>query len=101
MKSPAHRLYPMHPGELLRERYLVALNISVSELATHLHLPAKELEDVVNQRRPVSADMAARLARYFGGDAHTWLMVQADYDLKTLPNRDAIERDIEPLFPPT
>jgi plasmid maintenance system antidote protein VapI len=48
----------------------------------------------VKQRRGIRADAAARPARHFGGDAACWLALQAQYDLKTLPTRDEIERRV-------
>ena len=54
------------------------------------------LREIVKERRSVSADSAERLARHFGGDAASWLALQADYDLRTLPTRKDIERKITP-----
>ena len=54
------------------------------------------LREIVKDRRSVSADSAERLARHFGGDAASWLALQADYDLRTLPTRKDIEREITP-----
>ena len=56
-----------------------------------LGVPATRIHENVKERRGVTADTAARLARHFGGDAASWLMLQAIYDLKTLPNRKDIE----------
>ena len=54
------------------------------------------LREIVKERRSVSADTAERLARYFGGEAASWLALQADYDLRTLPTRKDIERKVTP-----
>jgi len=88
---------PVHPGEVLREDYLVPLEMSVNALAMALSVPATRMHEIVKERRGVTADSAERLARYFGGDAESWLALQAIYDLKVLPNREEIERKIEPL----
>jgi addiction module HigA family antidote len=85
---------PVHPGEVLREDYLVPLGLSVNALAIDLGVPATRIHEIVKERRAVSADTAARLAKYFGGDATSWLVMQANYDLKTLPTRQAIERAV-------
>jgi addiction module HigA family antidote len=53
-----------------------------------------QVRAIVKERRAVTADTAARLARYFGGDAASWLVMQANYDLKTLPTLEEIERDV-------
>ena len=72
---------PIHPGEVLREDYLMPLGMSANALANALNVPAPRINDVVRERRGVSADTAMRLARYFGGDARSWLNLQAAYDL--------------------
>ena len=70
--------------------------MSVNALATALRVPATRLHEIVNERRGISADTAARLARYFGGDAQSWLNLQSAYDLKTLPTADRIKREVLP-----
>ena len=57
---------PVHPGEVLREDYLVPLEMSANALAKALNVPAPRVNDIVRERRGVSADTAMRLARYFG-----------------------------------
>lgn len=84
----------VHPGEVLREDFLVPLGLSVNALAVALDVPATRIHEIVKERRSISADTAARLARYFGGDAASWLVLQANYDLKTLPTRKAIEKKV-------
>ena len=92
MPRPTNRLRPVHPGEVLREDYLVPQGLSVNALASALGVPATRMHEIVKERRAITADTAARLARHFGGDATSWLMLQADYDLKTLPNLREIEK---------
>ncbi len=90
---------PVHPGEVLREDYLLPLNLSANALAKALNVPAPRINDVVRERRGVSADTAMRLARYFGGDARSWLNLQAAYDLRLAERANAkrIEREITPV----
>ena len=95
MPRPINRLRPVHPGEVLREDYLVPQGLSVNALATALGVPATRMHEIVKERRAITADTAARLARHFGGDATSWLMLQADYDLKTLPNLREIEKVVQ------
>ena len=64
---------PVHPGEILREDYLVPLNMSAHAVAKWLHIPASRINDIVLERRGVSADTALRLGYFFGGDAQSWL----------------------------
>lgn len=94
MNRPVNRMRPVHPGEVLREDYLAPLGLSVNALAVALGVPATRMHEIIKERRSVTADTAARLARYFGGDAASWLMLQAQYDLKTLPTQSDIERSI-------
>jgi addiction module HigA family antidote len=100
MARPGNRMRPVHPGEVLREDYLVPLGLSVDALSVALGVPATRIHEIVKERRAVTADTAARLARHFGGDAVSWLVMQANCDLKTLPTRQDIERKVavrEPL----
>ncbi|MCG6659527.1 HigA family addiction module antidote protein [Halomonas campisalis] len=89
---------PIHPGEVLREDYLQPLEMSVNALARELRVPATRLHEIVKERRGVSADTALRLARYFGGDAQSWLNLQATYDLRKveLDHGEQIARDVSP-----
>ncbi len=89
---------PVHPGEILREEYLAPLNMSANALAKALNVPAPRINDIVRERRGVSADSAMRLARYFGGDARSWLNLQSAYDLRVaeIENAKRIAREIVP-----
>jgi len=89
---------PVHPGEVLREDYLVPLNMSANALAKALNVPAPRINDIVRERRGITADTAMRLARYFGGDARSWLNLQAAYDLRVaeIENAKRIKREIIP-----
>ena len=95
MTRPVNRMRAIHPGEVLREDFLIPAGISVNALAIALSVPATRIHEIVKERRAVTADTAERLARYFGGDAASWLALQASYDLKTLPTRDEIERRVQ------
>lgn len=94
MNQPVDRMRSVHPGEVLREDFLAPLGLSVNALAIALDVPATRIHEIVKERRSVSPDTSARLARYFGGDAASWLVLQANYDLKTLPSRKDIERKV-------
>ena len=96
MTRPVNRMRAVHPGEVLREDFIVPLGMSVHALAKELGVPATRIHEVIKERRAVTADTAERLARYFGGDAASWLALQANYDLKTLPTRVEIERYVHP-----
>ncbi|AGA90493.1 addiction module antidote protein, HigA family [Thioflavicoccus mobilis 8321] len=96
--TPFNGMRPVHPGEILREDFLAPLGMSVNALAQALRVPATRLHEIVKERRAVTPDTALRLARYFGGDAQSWLNLQTSYDLK-IAERDLganIERDVSP-----
>lgn len=90
---------PIHPGEILREDFLKPLQMSANALSKALHVPAGRVNDIVLERRGVTPDTALRLARYFGGDAQSWLNLQQSYDLKVTQKQKfkQIEAEIEPL----
>ena len=89
---------PVHPGEILREDYLVPLGLTATSLAKALNIPGPRINEIARERRGVSADTAMRLARYFGGDARSWLHLQAAYDLRIAEIRNAkrIKREVAP-----
>jgi len=89
---------PIHPGEILREEYLQPLGLSVNALATKLRVPATRLHEIVKERRSITADTAMRLARFFGGDAQSWLNLQTSYDLRLaqISHAAEISEDVKP-----
>jgi addiction module HigA family antidote len=95
-ERPINQMRPVHPGEVLREDFLVPLKMSVNALALALNVPVSRIHEIVKERRSITADTAERLARYFGGDAVSWLNLQAMYDLKTLSTRDEINQRVQP-----
>jgi len=99
MAGRKNGMRPVHPGEVLREDFLIPSGLSANALAKALRVPPPRINDVVLGRRGISADTAMRLARYFGGDAHSWLNLQAIYDLRVaeLANARKIEREVIPI----
>lgn len=73
---------PIHPGEILREDFLAPLEMSVNALAKALHVPTPRINDIVLERRGVTADTAMRLARYFNTTSQFWMTLQMEYDLR-------------------
>jgi len=90
---------PVHPGEILREDYLRPLNLSANALARHLHVPASRINDIVLERRGITADTALRLCRYFGGDAQSWLNLQATFDLRTAELNQDLQNAVRAVRP--
>ncbi len=74
---------PVHPGEILREDYLAQLGMSASALARALAVPVPRINDVLRERRGISADTALRLARFFDTTPQFWMNMQAAFDLAT------------------
>ncbi len=89
----------IHPGEILREEFLIPLGMSVHALAKALHVTPTRMNDVAREIRGITPDTALRLARYFGGDAQSWLNLQQAYDLKQAEKTSAkkIAKEIQPL----
>jgi addiction module HigA family antidote len=93
-----HKLPPIHPGEILREEFMLPRGLSQNALARALNVPPRRINEIVLEKRGITADTALRLARYFGTSAEMWTGLQADYDLR-LARREkarAIEHDVEP-----
>ena len=95
---PRNSMRPIHPGEILREEFLVPLGLSAHALAQALRVPATRVNDIVNERRAISADTALRLGRYFGTTAEFWLNLQTAFELRSAQRElnATIERDVLP-----
>src|SRR3712207_4610700 len=89
---------PTHPGEILREEFLPDYGISVAQLASRLSVSRQTANELVHERRSVSADMALRLARLFGTTPEYWANMQRNVDLwdSLAENRESIAK-IVPL----
>ena len=77
------KLAPMHPGEVLREEFLIPLNMSAGALAKACGVPRTRIERLVNEETSVTADTALRLGRAFGTSPEVWLNLQNDFDVQT------------------
>ena len=82
MAKLINRMRAVHPGEVLHEDYLQPIGLSVNALAVALGVPATRIHEIVKERRAVTADTAS------------WLVMQANYDLKTLSTLTDIERQV-------
>ncbi len=96
-RIPTNRA-PTHPGEMLREEFLLPMNITQQELATAIHVPYQRVNELVNGKRGLTPSTALRLARFFGMSADFWLNLQQRWDLFKVQQaeQDDIER-IEPI----
>ena len=77
-----NQMRPVHPGEVLREEFMIPLGLSANYLARELAVTPARINEIVRGRRGITADTALRLARYFGTDARSWMNLQAAYDLR-------------------
>lgn len=91
------QLEPMHPGEFLREIVLPETGLPKTRVAAMLNLSRQTLYDIVNERAPVSARVAMRLARLFGNTPQFWLNLQAQYDVAVLSK--SMRRELERIGP--
>ena len=92
-------LPPIHPGEILREDFMMPLGLSMNKLALELHVPVTRISEIVHRRRGITPETALRLGRYFNTSARFWLNAQAAYDLEVAQDefQHRIERDVTPL----
>ena len=89
---------PLHPGEFLREEYLVPLNMSAGALARKLNLPRTRIERIAKEEIGITPDTALRLARFFDTTPEFWMNFQETYELETEARKLGTELDkIEPL----
>lgn len=97
-----NKLAPIHPGEILREEFMAPRGLSQNALARALNVPPRRINEIVLEKRGITADTALRLSRYFGTSAEMWTGLQADYDLRQAryAKQKQIERDVAPLAAP-
>lgn len=97
-KREIQRLPPVHPGEILREEFLKPLGMSAHELAVALRVPATRINEIVNEKRGITAATALRLSRYFGTTPRFWLNLQASYELEAAEDQSgaSVEREVLP-----
>ena len=75
-------LEDIHPGEILLEEFLRPMGITARRLAADIDVPPSRISDIVNGRRPVTADTALRLGLFFSMEPRFWLNLQAEYDIR-------------------
>ncbi len=94
-----HRIAPVHPGVYLKE-LLRELKLSQYRLARDLGVPAMRISHVVNGKRPVTAELALRLGRYFGQNPRYWMNLQSRYDMDIAEDvlSEQVAREVHPLM---
>jgi len=81
----------VHPGEILREEFLKPFGISTYELAKRLRVPVPRMNDIVLERRGISADTAVRLSRFFGTTEQFWMNLQSAYEVSVVKTANSAE----------
>ena len=99
------KLPPIHPGEMLREEFLVPLNMKPEELAKKINVPAKTIKDICQEKKDLTPEIICRLAVYFKMSYDFWLGIQQDYERECLEDiletqGKQIKKEIKPLIRP-
>jgi addiction module HigA family antidote len=82
---------PTHPGKILREDFLLPLGLSQTELAEMLQITFRTVNEILNEKRGISPEMAVRLARFFGTSEELWLNLQDQYELYKVKEKKQAE----------
>lgn len=80
MRIPTHR-EPTHPGEMLREEFLIPMGLTQKALSEAIHVPYRRINAIVNERKSIEPKIALRLSRFFGVSEDFWLNLQLRWDL--------------------
>jgi len=94
MRIPTNR-EPTHPGEMLREEFLLPMNITQRELADAIHVPYQRINELVNKKRGVTPSTALRLSKFFGVSPDFWLNLQMRFELFKAQNSE--QKDIDSI----
>ena len=98
IKNEVQAGWAVHPGEILREEFLQPMGISPYRLAVELHVSAPTVNDIVREKRGITPEMAARLAKYFGTSEQFWLNLQDAFAIHEVKQKHSKElRAIKPL----
>jgi addiction module HigA family antidote len=97
----AKRLAPITPGNILRDEFMAEYGLSQNKLALALHVPVSIINRVVNNKYRISAELALRLAAYFGTSAQFWMNLQSSYDLRVAERQSGakVKQEIQPVQP--
>jgi antitoxin HigA-1 len=93
------KLKPVHPGEILREEFMIPLKLNPHKLAIALRVPAPGVYEIVKEERSVSTEMALRLARFFGTTPEFWVNLQAHFDLEIARDKGQrkVNQEVRPI----
>jgi addiction module HigA family antidote len=88
----------IHPGEILADE-LEELDVSPTELARQINVPANRISQIINGKRAITGDTALRLGHWFGNSAQFWLNLQSSYDLRLAEQEAGAEIETLPVRP--
>ena len=90
------RLSPVHPGEVLLEEFLKPMDLSQNRLALNIGVPPRRINEIVLEKRRITADTALRLAKFFGTTAEFWIGLQSQYDLDVATDKlgERLEKEV-------
>jgi addiction module HigA family antidote len=91
------KLAAIHPGEILRAEFMQPLGLSSTALARAVGVTPARINEIVREKRGITADTALRLARFFGTDAQSWLNLQQQYDISCA--QDALGKALKAIKP--
>jgi antitoxin HigA-1 len=91
------KLPPIHPGEILREDFMLPLGLSSNALARAIGVTPARINEIVRERRGITAETALRLARFFGTSVDLWMNLQQRYDLERA--KDLLGDSLEQITP--
>jgi addiction module HigA family antidote len=93
------KLKPIHPGEILREEFMLPLQLNANKLALALHVPAPTIYDIVHEERGISPEMALRLGYFFRTTPDFWLNLQSEFDLRIVRNQKeaTVKSQVRPI----
>lgn len=92
----AKKMQPIHPGEILQEEFLIPFGLSQHRLAIEIGVDPRRINEIVLEKRAITANTALRLARYFQTSPEFWLGLQTQYDLDSEADRlgDRLEKEV-------
>ncbi len=97
MAAARKDVWNIHPGEILREEFLKPMGLSVYRVAKAIRVPAPRLNDIVLEKRGISADTAVRLAHYFGTSEQFWMNLQSQYDIRAA--KSGLKKELAKITP--
>ncbi len=92
------KLKPIHPGEILKEEFLIPMEITADNLAKNINVSTNIIDEIISQNRSINAEIGLRLSKYFGMSEKCWLNLQLKYDLEVTKDKleDKLEKEIQP-----